>query len=288
MKPAPFEYHDPRTLDEALTVLGARGDDAKVLAGGQSLLPMLNLRLARPAAIVDLNRVAGLDGLAVSGGVLHLGALVRQRALERWAATECPLIAAVLRFIGHAAIRNRGTVAGSVSHADPAAELPALFVGLDGAAVVRSHARTREIAAHELYRGPLMTALEADEIVVETRWSLPAPGTGWGVHEVSRRHGDFALVGAIALVTRAGDAVDRARIAIFGAGPTPLRASGAEKALAGARATRDTIVEAARLAAADLEPDSDIHASARYRRMAARTLVERALADAVALAGGGL
>jgi carbon-monoxide dehydrogenase medium subunit len=217
--------------------------------------------------------------------VLRLGALVRQRALERWAAKECPLIAAVLRFIGHAAIRNRGTVAGSATHADPAAELPALFVGLDGVAVVRNHARTREVAAHELYRGPLMTALEPDELMIETRWPLPPAGAGWGVHEISRRHGDFALVGAIAVLTVADDAVDRARIAMFGAGPTPVRASGAEKALAGARATRDTMAEAARLAASDLEPDSDIHASARYRRMVGRTLVERALGDALARAG---
>jgi carbon-monoxide dehydrogenase medium subunit len=285
MKPAPFEYHDPRTVEEAVGLLAQHGDDAKILAGGQSLMPMLALRLARPGVVVDVNRVAGLEGLDLAAGVLRLGALVRQRALERWAADRSPLVAAVLRMIGHVAIRTRGTVAGSVSHADPASELPALFLALDGVAVARTHGATREIAAADLFLGPLTTSLASDEIVVETRWTLPVPGAGWGFHEVARRHGDFALVGAIAVVTVAGDRIDTARLALFGAGATPVRAAAAEKVLAGAAPGPATVTEAARVAADGLDPVADIHATADYRRRVARTLAGRALADALARAG---
>ena len=233
MKPAPFDYFAPRSLAEALEHLRQHGDDAKILAGGQSLLPMLNLRIARPAALVDINGVAGLDGLTEKNGVLQLGALVRQRQLERWATERVPLLAAALRLVGHTAIRTRGTVAGNVSHADPASELPALFVCLDGSAVAASPRGERTIEASRFYVGPLTTSLAADEIVSETRWPLPPAGAGWGFHEVARRHGDFALVGAAALVTRAGGRIDSARIALFGAGPTPVRARAAEEALIG-------------------------------------------------------
>jgi carbon-monoxide dehydrogenase medium subunit len=285
VKPAPFQYHDPRSIDEAVTVLAEHGDDAKILAGGQSLMPMLALRLARPAALVDINRIVGLGQFEVADRALRLGALVRQRTLERWAGAHAPLLAAVLRMIGHVAIRTRGTVAGSVSHADPASELPALFLALDGVAVARSRAGDREIAATELFVGPLTTSLRTDEIVVETRWLLPPPAAGWGFHEIARRHGDFALAGAIAVVTRAGTRIDSARLALFGAGSTPVRAVEAEKALVGAAAEPAAASEAACVAAEALDPVADIHASAEYRRRAARTLVERALTDALARAG---
>lgn len=282
MKPAPFVYHDPRSVDEIVERLAEHGDDAKVLAGGQSLMPMLALRLARPAVIVDVNRAGGLDGVLVNdGGVLHLGALVRQRAVERWARSPAPLLAAALRMVGHVAIRTRGTVAGSVVHGDPAAELPALFVALDGLLVARSRGGERLVPASELYLGPLTTALRSDELVVETRWPLPPSHAGWGFHEIARRHGDFALVGVFAVVTLTGGRVDSARIALFGVGPTPLRARDAEKSLAGAVAGAAAIADAARLAADALDPDSDIHASAWYRKRVARTLTERALTDAL-------
>jgi carbon-monoxide dehydrogenase medium subunit len=242
---------------------------------------MLALRLARPAVIVDLNRVAGLDGLDAGDGVLRLGALARQRALERWAARSSPLLAAALRMVGHVAIRTRGTVAGSVVHADPAAELPALFVALDGVAVARSARGERLLPASDLYLGPLTTAVLSDEVVVETRWPLPPARAGWGFHEVARRHGDFALAGVFAVLTVAGGRIDTARIALFGVGPTPVRARDAEKSLAGAAAGSAAIAEAARLAADALDPASDIHASAWYRTRVARTLTERALADAL-------
>lgn len=284
MKPAPFEYVDPRTLPEALEHLARWGDDAKVLAGGQSLVPMLNLRLARPAALVDINRIAGLDGLEEAEDVLRAGALVRQRDLERWASTRAPLLAAGLRLVGHAPIRNRGTVAGSIAHADPAAELPALLLAVDGSVVAARRDAERAIPARELFAGPLMTCLAADELVTETRWPLPPARAGWGFHEVARRHGDFALVGVAAVVTVEGGRISEARVALFGVGSTPLRADAAERALAGAAATPAAIAEAAGIAAERLEPSADIHASAAYRRSVARTLVARALTDAVARA----
>jgi aerobic carbon-monoxide dehydrogenase medium subunit len=282
VKPPPFEYVDPRTLAETLERLATHGDDAKVLAGGQSLMPMLNLRLARPAVIVDINRVAGLDGLTTENGHLRVGALVRQRALERWAASHAPLLAAGLRLVGHAAIRNRGTVAGSIAHADPASELPALLLCLDGAVVAESRRGRREIAARALFQGPLVTALAADELITETRFALPRAHEGWGFHEVARRHGDFALVGVAALIMREAGRVVRARIALFGAGPTPLRAEAAEHALAGREATPKHVAAAAAAGAAALAPVADLHASADYRRRVARTLLERALTDAAA------
>jgi carbon-monoxide dehydrogenase medium subunit len=280
MKPAPFDYADPRSLDDALALLARHGDDAKILAGGQSLVPMLNFRLARPAILIDINRVGGLDGLAETGGALRIGALVRQRTLERWARDRAPLLATALGHVGHAAIRNRGTVAGSVVHADPAAELPALLLALDGAVVARSVRGERLIPAAALFQGPLMTSLAADEIVTETRWSLPAAGDGWGFHEVARRHGDFALVGAVAVVGLRGGRLDRVRIAVFAAGPTPIRMASAEHALAGQAPLPALFAEAAQAAARELDTQADLHATAKYRRAVAATLIARALVDA--------
>jgi aerobic carbon-monoxide dehydrogenase medium subunit len=281
VKPAPFEYFDPRTADEAVALLATHGDEAKILAGGQSLVPMLALRLARPAAVIDVNRVAGLDGVSQRGATLSLGALVRQRALERWAADHAPLLATALGHVGHAPIRTRGTVAGSIVHADPASELPALLLCLDGAVVATSARGARTIAARDFFQGPLMTALAPDELVTETRWTLPPPHAGWGFHEMARRHGDFALVGVAVVLVLAGSAVAEARIALFGAAATPVRAPQAERALSGQAPTETLIAEAARLAASGMEPVADIHAPAAYRASVARTLTARALADAL-------
>jgi aerobic carbon-monoxide dehydrogenase medium subunit len=287
VKPPPFEYHDPRAIDEAVALLARYGDDAKVLAGGQSLLPMLNLRLARPAAVIDINRVTGLDDIVTSDSAVRVGALVRQRVFERWASTHVPIVAAGLALVGHAAIRNRGTVAGSIAHADPASELPALLLCLDGAVVARSAGGEREIPAADFFQGPLMTAARADELVTHTRWAIPPPGSGWGFHEVARRHGDFALVGVAAVLTVRGGVVERARVALFGAGATPVRARQAEAALTGQRPSADVIAEAATRATTEMEPDSDLHATAAYRRRAGRTLVTRALTDAADRAARG-
>jgi carbon-monoxide dehydrogenase medium subunit len=287
VKPAPFEYVDPRSIDEVVEHLARHGEDAKLLAGGQSLMPMLNLRLARPSVIVDLNRVAGLDGITEGDGVLRVGALTRQRRLERWAASRVPLLAAALRLVGHTAIRTRGTVVGSIVHADPAAELPALLLCLDGAVVARSQAGERRIVAADLFRGPLMTSLRADEVVVETSWRLPSAAAGWSVREMARRHGDFALVGVAVVLILARGAIARAHIALFGAGPVPVRAEAAERALAGQTPKPALIADAARLAVEGLEPMSDLHAPASYRLSVAQTLTARALADALARAQDG-
>lgn len=284
MKPAPFEYFDPRTADEAVALLTTHGDDAKILAGGQSLVPMLALRLARPTVVVDVNRVTGLDAISQHGGSLAVGALVRQRALERWAAERVPLLATALGHVGHAPIRARGTVGGSIAHADPASELPALLLCLDGAVVARSARGTRTIAARDFFQGPLMTALAADELVTETRWTPPPAPAGWGFREMARRHGDFALVGVAALLVLARGGIADARVALFGAGATPTRADAVERALRGQPPTEAVIAEAARLATAGMETVSDIHAPASYRASVARTLTSRALADAAARA----
>jgi carbon-monoxide dehydrogenase medium subunit len=287
MKPAPFDYVAPASLDEAVSALASGAGDAKVLAGGQSLIPMMALRLARPATLVDINRLPGLDGLREASGMLEIGALVRQRALERWAASRSPLFAEVLRHVAHPPIRNRGTIVGNVVHADPASELPALLLCLEGVVVARGPRGERMIAADRFYRAPLTTALGADELATAVRFTLPPAGAGWGFAEVSRRHGDFALVGAVAVLTRAGDGtVARARLAFFGAGGTPLRGLAAERALEGRAPSPPLLAEAARAAAAALAPDGDIHATAEYRRRVAATLAERTLTAALARCGG--
>ncbi len=287
MKPAPFDYLAPASLDEAVSAMAAGGGDAKVLAGGQSLVPMLALRLARPTVLVDINRLPGLDGIREASGMLEIGALVRQRALERWAATRSPLFAEVLRHVAHPPIRNRGTVVGNVVHADPASELPALLLCLEGVVVARGPRGERMIPADRFYRAPLTTALAADELATAVRFTLPAAGAGWGFAEVSRRHGDFALVGAVAVLTRAADGtVARARLAFFGAGGTPVRGLPVEQTLPGQAPTPARLAEAARAAAATLAPDGDIHATAAYRGQVAATLAERTLTAALARCGG--
>jgi carbon-monoxide dehydrogenase medium subunit len=288
VKSAPFEYLAPATLDAAVGALAGEGGDAKVLAGGQSLIPMLALRLARPTVLVDINHIAGLDGLRESSGTLEIGALVRQRDLERWAASRSALFAEVLRHVAHPPIRNRGTVVGNVVHADPASELPALLLCLDGVVAARGPRGERAVAADQLYRAPLTTSLGADEVATAVRFTLPAAGEGWGFAEVARRHGDFALVGAIAVVARAaGGPITRARLAFFGAGGTPTRGVAGERILEGQAPTPARLAEAGRAAAAALSPDDDIHATAAYRRRVAATLAERTLAAALGRCGGG-
>jgi len=282
VKPAPFEHVAVDSAAEAVAVLAQHGGDAKVLAGGQSLVPMLNMRLSRPAVLVDINRAAGLDRLTESNGVLSVGALVRQRALERWATARCPLVAEALKSVGHLAIRTRGTVVGSIAHADPASELPALLLCLDGSVIARAARGERTLRAGDFFVGPLVTALEPDELVSEVRVSLPPPGAGWGFSEVARRHGDFALVGAAALLSCGGDGrVTRARIAFFGVGGTPVRGEAAEGALTGHAPTAAAIRDAARAAANALAPDGDLHATASYRKRVAAVLAERTLTAAL-------
>jgi aerobic carbon-monoxide dehydrogenase medium subunit len=282
VKAAPFEYVAASSAADTVEALRRYGDEAKVLAGGQSLIPMLALRLARPAVLVDINGCSDLDGLAESGSTLTVGALARQRALERWAATRAPLLAEALGWVAHAPIRNRGTVVGSLVHADPASELPALLLCLDGAIVARRKGGERVIPADKLYLAPLTTSLESDEVATAARFTLPLEGAGWGFAEVARRHGDFALVGCAAVLALDGaGAVSHARLGFFGVGGTPIRSAPGEAALAGREPTPARITEAAKAAAAALSPDGDIHATAGYRKTVAATLAERVLTTAL-------
>jgi len=285
MKPPPFTYHRPATLDEALDLLGEYGDEAKVLAGGQSLMPLLSLRLAHPAHLIDINRIDGkLSQVAQLDGGLSVGALVRQRAAEASAVVRagCPLLAEALPLIGHTQIRNRGTVCGSLAHADPASELPAVALALDAEMVAQSHARgTRTIAAGAFFRGYLTTALEPDELLTEVRLRAWPAGTGWSFQEVTRRHGDFALVGVAAALRLAPDGTCQdVRLAAIGAGPGPLRGSSAEAVLRGQPFSPESITAAAQALGQAVDPASDVQATAAYRRHVTVVLARRALEEA--------
>ena len=283
MKPAPFNLLRPRNVDEALALLQTRGDEAKILAGGQSLVPLMNFRLAQPRDLIDLNGVEGLDQLQFSDQSLSLGAMSRQRDVERspTVAERLPILREAIEQIAHPAIRNRGTIGGSLVHADPAAELPLLAVALDATFHLRSRGRSRSIAAADFYQGYLMTDIAADEILVEIHFSLPPLSSGWCCAEVARRQGDFAIVAVAALLDCGKDRrVNFARVAVGGVGPAPMRVTAAEEALSGERPGADVFRRAADAAAQALEPPTDIHASSGYRRQLTGVLVRRALAVA--------
>lgn len=282
MKPASFDYHRPETLDEALDLLAESGGDAKALAGGQSLVPAMNFRLARPEVLVDLNGIPALAHVhREADGGLTIGAMTRQRAAERsdLVARAAPLLSEALPSVAHPQIRNRGTVGGSLAHADPAAELPAVMVALDARFVLRSRAGTRTAAAETFFVGPLTTELRADELLTEIRIPPSAPGVGTAFVEVSRRQGDFALVGvAVRLTLDDAGACASVRIALLSVGDGPVLAAGAMAVLAGSVPEAAAIEEAARVACEiDIDPPGDIHASVAYRRQLARVLVRRAL-----------
>ncbi len=282
MKPARFEYFCPRTVDEAAGLLARYGDEAKVLAGGQSLVPLMNMRLARPAIVIDINRVDALAYLHEQDGVLLIGALTRQRAAERSpvVAERCPILRDALRLVGHAQIRNRGTIGGSVAHADPAAELTAVLLALGGAVTARSATATRAIAAADLFVTYLTTSLDPRELITEVRIPVTPRGAGWSWMEIARRHGDFALAGVGVVLALRGGAVAEARIGLTGVGPTPVRATDAERLLAGQRPSETLWADAAEAVRAAVTPDGDIHASADYRKHVAGVLTRRALAEA--------
>jgi aerobic carbon-monoxide dehydrogenase medium subunit len=288
MKPAPFAYAAPATEDEVLDLLAEHGDEAKVIAGGQSLLPMLSMRLARPGVLVDLNGVPGLAGIAEWDGGVSFGATTRERAAERSAlvAGRLPVLAEALPLIGHEAIRNRGTIGGSIAHADASAELPAVAAVTDASLVLRSRSGgERVLAAADFFQGHYTTALADDELLVEVRVPGSPPGAGWSFTEVARRHGDFALVGVAAMVALDGDAIGSARLCVIGVADVPLRLPAVEAALAGAAPSAETFEAAAADAVAGLELASDVHGSGEFRRHLARVTVRRALATAAARAG---
>jgi carbon-monoxide dehydrogenase medium subunit len=284
MKPPPFDYFAPTSLDEALALRAQHADDSVVLAGGQSLVPMLSLRLARPAVVIDLGRVPGLDGVSEWDGGVAVGAMARQRAVERseLVVRRTPLVTRALANVGHLTIRNRGTVGGSIAHAHPAGELPGAALALDAQLVARSSRGERTIRAADFFHGFMTTAIEPDEVLVEVRIPGQPERSGSSFVEVARRHGDFALAGAGAVIELAGDgAIADARLVFIGVGGAPVRAAGAEAALRGQRPDRALFAEAAEQSVAGLDPISDIHASADYRRRVARAVARRALEEAV-------
>ena len=290
MKPPKFAYHDPRSADEALQLLATHGEDGKVLAGGQSLVPLLNFRLAGPEHLIDLNRIGSLAGIRRSDGKLTIGAMTRQAALERSGIVRehWPLLTEALSYVAHAQIRNRGTVGGSVAHADPAAELPVAFLALDAAVTAASAARgERRIPVSELFVTHLTTALEPDELLTSIEVDPLPERTGHSFVEFARRHGDFALGGAAVLVTvdEAGSCTG-ARIALLGAAPTPVRAAAAEAALAGSKLDDAAAESAAAAAIKDIDPTGDIHGSAEYRRELCGVMVRRAILAAAGRARG--
>src|SRR5579863_4994751 len=260
MKLPSVEYEAPATVAEAAGLLAEYQDEASVLAGGQSLIPLLALRLARPAVLVDVNGVAELSGMSRVNGWLAVGATTREYAAEESAeiAGAVPLLAAALPLIGHEAIRNRGTVGGSLAHADPAAELPAVARALDAEFVVRSRSGERVIPASEWFEGYLATARRPDEILVEVRFPAAEPGSGAAFHEVARRHGDFAMVGVATALTVAGGAISGARLAFSGLGDVPVRATEAEQFLVGQQPSDELFAEAARRATAGISPPADL------------------------------
>jgi carbon-monoxide dehydrogenase medium subunit len=288
MKPPVFDYHAPTSVEEALGLLTRYGGEAKLLAGGQSLMPLLNFRLSRPAALVDLNTIPGLAYIREEGGEVRLGAMTRQRTIEfsEVVRRRLPLLAEATALVAHLPIRTRGTIGGSLAHADPSAEYPAMLTALEGTVVARGPRGERTLGAAELFQSYLSTTLGPDEILVEVRLPAMAAGTGFAFEEFSRRHGDFAIVGIAAMLVGDGERCRTARLATAGAGPVPLRLKAAEQILEHDGLTEAAIEAASRRAAELVEPDSDIHASAAYRRNLTRVLTGRALRRAKAAMGG--
>ena len=289
MKPPPFEYLAPATLDEALGLLAEKGGEAKVLAGGQSLVPVLNFRLAQPAFLVDINGLDELDYIEVEAdGSLRIGAMTRQRRLELdpRIPLRAPLLAATMPLIAHPQIRNRGTVGGSLAHADPSGELPVAAVALDAEFVLRSHSSRRGervVPATDFFEGLMTTALAEDELLCECRVPAAPRRTGWAFREVARRHGDYAHAGLAARLTLAEDGkIATARLVYLSAGEVPMSAPRACAMLEGEEPSEGLFAEAASTAARDeIDPSDDIHATAAFKRHLAEALTRRALATAL-------
>lgn len=280
MKPAHFQYHDPSAVDEVLSVLGRFGDDAKILAGGQSLVPLMNFRLARPMHVVDINKISSLDYVRNQHSALVIGALARQRTIEfsELVARKNPLLIEATRHIGHPAIRNRGTVCGSLAHADPAAEWPALALVMDATFVVRGARGERQVPARDFFLSYFTTCLGPQDFLIEIQVPELPERAGFCFQEVSRRHGDFALAGAAVWLTAdAQGFCSDAGIALAGVAPCPVRAPLAEQRLKGERLTDSVLAKVGNSIAEEIDPTSDLHASADYRRKVAGVILQRAL-----------
>jgi carbon-monoxide dehydrogenase medium subunit len=286
MKPKSFDYHAPVSLEEALAILQRYGGDARLLAGGQSLVPMMNFRLVAPAAIVDLNRIPGLATIEAEGAVVRMGAMTRQRTIEfsPIVAEKLPLLREAIKLVGHLPTRSRGTIGGSIAHADPAAELPMVLQALEGHVVLRGPHGERQVEAADLFRDALTTSLEPDEILVEVRLPAMPAGAGYAVEEFARRHGDFAIAAIAVVLVRDGERCKTARIATAGISSHSVRLHAAEQILQTEGLSEIAVAHAADKAAELVEPLADQNASAEFRRHLTRVLTRRALIRAIACA----
>jgi aerobic carbon-monoxide dehydrogenase medium subunit len=289
MKLPPVDYEAPTTVAETVDLLAEHLDEASVLAGGQSLIPLLALRLARPAVLIDINGIDELSGISVTDGWVAIGAMTREYVAEesKVIADKVPLLAAALPLIGHEAIRSRGTIGGSLAHADPAAELPAVARALDAEFVVRGPSGMRVIPAAQWFEGYLTTSRSPDELLTQVRFPAARPGTGVSFTEVARRHGDFAIVGLAASLVLSGGVISDARLAFAGISEVPARAAAAEDLLTGERPSAELFGEAARRATGDIDPPADLHGSSDYRKTVAAAVVRRGLRAAADNAVGG-
>lgn len=283
MKPASFDYHAPSNVEDALALLSSNAGDARLLAGGQSLLPMMNFRLARPANIIDLNRIPGLAYIEREGDVVRIGAMTRQRAIEfsPVVAADLPLLREAIKFVGHLPTRSRGTIGGSIANADPAAEIPMVLQTLDGEVRVRSAQGERTIAADDLFLDAMTTSLKPEEILTEVRLPVVPRGAGVAVEEFARRHGDFAIAAVGVMIVGDGDRCRSARIAAAGISSRSVRLRAAERVLQEQGLTEGAIAEAASMAARHVDILSDANGSAEFRRHLASVLTERALQRAL-------
>ena len=289
MKPVAFDYFDPRTVEETMALLTEHGGDGKLLAGGQSLVPLMNFRLARPSALIDLNGVEELAYIREGEGCLEIGAMTRDRDLEESVLIreKCGLLALASSWIGHTQIRNRSTIGGGAAHNDPAGEIPSALLALDAGILIRNAAgEVREEAAADFFVTYLTTTLEPTDLRMSFRIPVHPPGSGFAVQEFARRSGDFAIAGSMALVTVEGGVCKRASVSLMGVGPTAVRAVRASESLGGAEPTAARIDEAARLAGEEADPDEDIHATAAFRRDLAGRLTRACLTEAFQSAGG--
>jgi carbon-monoxide dehydrogenase medium subunit len=282
VKPSRFEYFAPSTLDECVGLLAQHGEDAKLLAGGQSLVPLMNLRLAAPEVVIDLNRVKELARIGEEGDQLVVGAMTRHRDVATAPAVRdaCPLLARAAGLIGYPAIRNRGTIGGSIAHGDPASEMPCVALTLDAEIVVLGPAGRRTIAARDFFISHFTTALEPDEVLVEIRYPRHASGDGWAFVEFSRKSGDFAVAAVAVDVRRSNGRLERARVGVAGVGERPWRASAAEERLGAAELTAEAIEQAAQDAGTQAADVAD-----GYRRHVVATLTRRALEEATTSGG---
>lgn len=289
MKPPAFDYLCATGMDQAIDALERSGGEGKILAGGQSLMPMLNFRLLRPSILIDINRVPGLDRIVEEKDRLRVGALARHHKIETSPVIKAhfPIVTATMAHVAHLAIRNRGTIGGSLAHSDPAAELPMLCVLLGGKVKVRGPGGSRTIDAADFHVGALTTALKATELIEEIELPYLPPATGWGFEEVARRMGDFAIVAMGATVTLSDGRVSEARVAIAGVGETPLRVPAAEALLLGSQEPEPALLEAAAEAVRNaIAPTTDLHVSADYRRHLAGVLTRRVVRAAIDRAKG--